>query len=63
MCTVISKEDCNSQLAFLKGILIHSPPCCVGRAKRSRLRSLGGGLPVRAGSKSVLNMVSRGVSR
>ena len=41
---VISKEDCNSLLTFLEGILIPSPPCRAGRAKRSRSRSLGGGL-------------------
>ena len=44
--TVISKEDCRSLLAFLKGILIPSPPYRAGRAKRSRSSSLGGGRPV-----------------
>ena len=42
---VISK-DCRSLLAFLKGILIPSPPYRAGRAKRSRSSSLGGGRPV-----------------
>ena len=56
---VMSKEDCSSLSAFLEGILIPSPPSHAGRAKRSHSRSLGGGLPVRVGSKSILNSVER----
>ena len=54
----MSKEDCSSLSAFLEGILIPSPPSRAGREKRSHLVSLGGGLPVRTGSKSILNTVS-----
>ena len=43
---MLSKEDCRSLLAFLKGILIPSPPYRAGRATRSRSSSLGGGRPV-----------------
>ena len=59
----MSKEDYSSLSGFLEGILIPSPPSRTRRAKRSLSRSLCGRLPVRAGSKSVLNTVSRGVSR
>ena len=40
--------------------MIASPPSRVGRARKSRSMSLGGGLPVRAGISSVLMVCSSG---
>ena len=58
-----SWKDCSSFSAFLEGVLIPKPPCHAGKAKRAHSWSLGVGLPVRAGSSSVLNVVSSGINR
>ena len=60
---VTSREDFSSLAAVSDGILIPSPPSRAGRAKRAHSRSLGGGLPVSAGSRSDLSISSRGDSR
>ena len=60
---VTSREDCSSLAAVSDGILIPSPPSRAGRAKRTHSRSLGGGVPVSARSRSDLSISSRGDSR
>ena len=60
---VTSREDCSSLAAVSDGILIPNPPSRAGRAKTAHSRSLGGGLPVSAGSRSDLSISSRGDSR
>ena len=47
-----SREECNSRVALLDGILIPRPPSLAGKANSLHSRSLSGGLPVRAGKRT-----------
>ena len=60
---VTSRDDWSSSAAALDGMLIPSPPSLAGRANNVHWRSLGGGLPVRAGMRSERMASSIGLSR
>ena len=53
-------EETNSVAVARVGFVRAIPPRRVGRARRSRSKSLGGGLPVRAGINLVLMVCSMG---
>ena len=58
-----SSEECNSRVALLDGILNPRPPSLAGKANNLHSRSLGGGLPVRAGKRTERSASSSGLNR